>query len=234
MLRQPPLRIYAWTLSLLLLCGSAAAEENDHYDRINLSVSAGQEVDNDTLIAVLSARQEGEDLAALSDTVNRTIRQAVKQSKQVSGVEVRTLAYQTRPRYQKQRLIGWQVSQSIQLQSRDIEVLSRLLGKLQSDLALDSMSYSVSPPQRDTVEQDLIKQAIERFKQRADNVTRQLGRQKYRLVSMNIHTGGEPPRPMVMRGMAVMQESRVSAPEVEPGTQTLRVTLDATIELEVK
>jgi len=220
---------------LLFLPGAlAGANENAHYDRINLSVSAQQEVANDTLIVVLSAREEGEELPALSDTVNRTIKQAVKKSKQVPGVEVRTLAYQTNPRYQKQRLIGWQVRQAIQLESRDIDALSRLLGELQTDLAVESMGYAVSAPRREALEQTLINQAIERFKQRAGDVTRQLDRKQYRLVNMHIQTEGQPPRPMAMRDMAVMQESKVAAPQVEPGTQTLRVTLNATIELVVK
>lgn len=223
-------------LSVLLLIMSVQvnADDNGHYDRIHLSVSAQQEVENDILTAVLSARQEGEALPALADAVNRTIKQAVKRSKQVSDVRVSTLAYQTHPRYQKQRLIGWQVRQAIQLESSNVDALSQLLGKLQNDLAVDSLGYSVSPPRREEVEQTLINQAIERFKQRAENVTRQLGRKKYRLVDLHINTEGQPVRPGSMRSLSVMEESRVAAPQVEPGTQTLRVTINASIELVVK
>ncbi|MFP4610017.1 MAG: SIMPL domain-containing protein [Thiohalophilus sp.] len=225
---------YCLALLLLLVSVAVSADQKTHYDRINLSVTAGQEIDNDTLIAVLSAREEGEDQAALANAVNRTIKQAVEQSKQAPDIEVRTLSYQTQPRYQKQRLIGWLVRQSMQLKSGNIRELSQLLGKLQDDLAIDSLHYTVSPPQREKMEQILIKQAIERFKRRAENVTRQLGRKKYRLVKMDINTQEQTGQPMQMRSLSVAQEREAAAPQLEPGTQTLRVTVEATIELAVK
>lgn len=226
--------IYGLAVLLMLVGASASADQETHYDRIHLSVAAEQEIDNDILIAVLSAREEGDDQAALANAVNRTIKQAVEQSKKVPGIEVRTLAYQTHPRYQKQRLIGWQVRQTMQLKSANIKALSQLLGRLQNELAIDSLRYVVSLPQREKVEQVLINQAIERFKQRAKNVTRQLDRKKYRLVKMNINTQDKTVRPTQMRSLSVMQESKVAAPQVEQGKQTLRVTVDATIELVVK
>lgn len=223
-------------LSLLLLWPGVAARasDNSHYDRIHLSVSAREEVDNDTLLAVLSARAEGEELSALADAVNRTVKQAIEQSKQVPAVEVRTLAYQTHPRYQKQRLIGWQVSQAIELKSADIEALSSLLGRLQTEMAIDSLNYTVSPARRDAMEQTLISRAIEQFKQRAEHVTRQLGREEFRLVEMDIQTEGQNVPPRTMRSVSAMSESAVSPPVVEPGTRTLKVGLSATIELTVK
>ncbi|TDY02526.1 SIMPL domain-containing protein [Thiohalophilus thiocyanatoxydans] len=225
--------IYSLAVLLMLLSASASADQETHYDRIHLAVTAEKEIDNDTLIVELSAREEGEDQAALASTVNRKIKQAVERSKQVSGIEVRTLTYQTHPRYQKQRLIGWRVHQAMQLKSEDIEALSQLLGELQANLSIDSLNYDISRPQREKAEQALIEQAIERFKQRAENITRQFGREKYRLVKMAINRDDQTVRPMQMRTQSAMQEKR-SAPEVEPGRQILRVTVDATIELVVK
>ena len=112
--------------------------------------------------------------------------------------------------------------------------MSQLLGKLQDDLAIDSLRYAISTSQRENLEQILIKQAIERFKQRAENVTDQLGRKKYRLVKMNINVQDQPVRPTQIRSLSMMQESQVAPPQVEPGKQTLRVTIDASIELMVK
>ncbi|MDR9437615.1 MAG: SIMPL domain-containing protein [Thiohalophilus sp.] len=228
--------LIAASLSLLCFWPGVAAEasENSHYDRIHLSVSAQEEVDNDTLLAVLSAREEGEHLPTLADTVNRTVKQAIEQSKQVPAVEVRTLTYQTHPRYQKQRLIGWQVRQAIELKSGDIEALSTLLGGLQKTMTLDSLGYAVSSTRREAMEQTLISRAIKQFKQRAEHVTRQLGRKEFRLVEMDINTQGQAAQPRMMRSVSAMSESAVTAPVVEPGTQTLRVTLNATIELTVK
>lgn len=53
-------------------------------------------------------------------------------------------------------------------------------------------------------------------------------------IPMNINTQEQTIRPTRMRSLSVMQESQVAAPQLEPGKQTLRVTVDATIELVVK
>ena len=42
---------------------TAVADTPLTYDRINLSVSAGSDVENDTLVAVMYAQQEGSDAA---------------------------------------------------------------------------------------------------------------------------------------------------------------------------
>ena len=276
MLRQRSL--IAAALSLLLFWPGLAAQASDdsHYDRIHLSVSAQEEVDNDTLLVVMSARAEGEELSALADAVNRTVNQAIEQSKQVPAVEVRTLAYQTQPRYQKQRLIGWQVRkftetgvirldivdaaedlaevrlvvagrleadhgvfrgwqvrQAIELKSGDIEALSSLLGRWQKTMAIDSLKYTVSSARREAMEQTLISRAIEQFQQRAEHVTRQLGRKEFRLVNMKINTNGQTANPRMMRSVSAMSESAATAPTMEPGTQTLQVNINAMIELTV-
>lgn len=230
-------RIAIYALGICLLpAGAVLAGDNTHYDRINLSASAQEEVKSDTIVAVLYAQEEGDTLAPLSDRVNRRIQEAIKKSKAVDGIEVRTLGYTTQPRYQKQRLTGWLVRQSIQLKTRDLDAMGNLLGKLQNDLALQSMGYRVSPQQLDAVKERLIERAIAGFKQRAQSVTRQWGRKDYRLVTMSINDGNPPVMP---RSYAVMQDSAMSAtmsapPAIEPGTQTVQVSVSGTIELAVK
>lgn len=218
---------------VVLLTQSAAADEQPHYDRINLTVDVVDEVESDTLVAVLYAQREGSDLTPLSDEVNKIIGQAVARSKKVSEVGVQTLSYQTHPNYQKQRLVGWRVRQSIQLKSRNIDALSKLLGELQDSLAVESIGYQVSPVLRSKVEEKLIAEAIAAFQQRAQNITQHLGRKRYRLVTMNVNTGGAPIRPMRYRTEQAMLESKIAQPTIEPGTQSITVVINGVIELEV-
>jgi predicted secreted protein len=105
-----------------------------------------------------------------------------------------------------------------------------LIGKLQGSLAVQSISYKVSSAQRDKVETELIADAIKLFQQRARKITQHLGRNSYQLVSMDVRTGGVPIRPVAMRA-AQMMESAVTAPVLEPGTQTITVNINGTIEL---
>ena len=224
---------FIFMLCLLLSMPLQAADDNLHYDQINLTAEASQETDNDTLVAVLSAQQEGSDPAVLGDSVNRTINEAVEAAKQVPGIKLQTLGYQTSPRYQQQRLIGWRVKQSLRLQSTDGEKLSQLISRLQSTLALESISYSISDERRREVEESLITQALEAFQQRAKLVTGQLGRKTYRLVEIQIHNSSQPIQPMHLRAGMMSMEAKVASPSLEAGTQTLRVQVNGRIELQL-
>ncbi len=221
-------------LFCMVLSRSLAAEEPAaRFDQVNLSAQASMEVDNDNLIAVLYSQQEGSDTVSLSDSVNRNIAQAVEIAKQTEGVKVQTLGYQTSPIYQQQRLSGWRVRQSIRLESRQSEVLSSLLSQLQRSLALESINYAVSPERQQAVEESLIQQAIEAFRQRATLITQQWGRKHYRLVELNIHTANQPIQPMRMRASMMSMEGASAAPTLEAGSQTLSVEVSGRIEMQL-
>ncbi|MET0028443.1 MAG: SIMPL domain-containing protein [Candidatus Thiodiazotropha sp.] len=229
------LSLAAATLIGLALAGPGlilAQENGNHYDRIALQTQASEAVENDTLIAIMYAQKEGPELAPLTHQVNQLIGKAVEQAKKVAEVQVTTLGYQTYPVYQQQSLSGWRVRQSIRLESRDNEVLSALLGELQSGLALESINYTLSPERRDAVEERLILQAIDAFRHRSAQVTRQMGRQNYRVVEMTIHTADPGGNPTPMRARMMAMESSVAPPTLEGGTQSVRVEIEGRIELQ--
>lgn len=221
--------IFTGLVSVVLMHNVMAAEP-EQYDRISLSAEATEEVANDTLVVVLYAQREGDEQAGLADEVNKAISHAVKRSKQLLDVDVQTQAYQTQPVYQQQRLSGWRVRQAIQLKSRNIKALSELIGELQNTVAVESISYTVSQEQRTRMEEVLIGNAIAAFQQRAQQITRHLGRKKHRLVNMDVQRSGNL-HPMLQRSFSPMLESKVAAPSVEPGKQSLTITVSGVIEL---
>jgi len=210
-----------------------AGAKSKIYDRIQLSANASMEVENDTLSAQLYAQQEGSDLASLADGVNKKISETIALVKQVDDIKLQTLGYQTYPVYQQQRVSGWRVRQTIRIESQDSAKLSQLLSELQSRLALESLQYSVSPAQREAAEEQLIGDAISSFEKRAALVTKQLGRTDYRLVEMNINTSGQPVQPMRMRASMMAMEASVAPPSLEAGSQTIRVDVSGSIELQL-
>lgn len=222
---------------ILLLClihsSTWAGDTPLTYDRIHLSATANEEVDNDTLSAVLYHQLEGEKAEVLADKVNKTIGWGVKQAKAVSGIKVQTLDYQTNPIYRKQRLTGWRVRQSIRLESLEWGKLSTLIGELQKRLSLQHIGYTVSTQRRKETEERLITQAIEAFSQRANLITNALGRSKYRLVEMRVGGGGLPPIQRDARPRLMMMEAKVAAPTLEPGSRTISVNASGTIELQL-
>ena len=111
---------------LLGLVQATAATEAPQYNRVTLNEAAQTEVENDLLVAVLSAQAEGRDAAAPADEVNRTIDWAVQMVKAQPTVRIQTLGYQTQPIYDKGAIRGWRVQQSLRLEGED----TRLLGEL--------------------------------------------------------------------------------------------------------
>lgn len=210
-----------------------ANEDKPVYDRIGFTVSAGTEVENDRMTAVLYARKEGPDLAVLSGEVNKAIGAALKRAKQEPAVAVQTLDYQTLPSYQNGRPRGWHVRQSIRLESQSPEPLARLLGELQANLALGSVEYGLSPEKLKEYEDKLIDQALGAFRSRAERMAKALGRAQYRIVHLQVNTAGRPPiRPLRMAEMASEKAMMAAPPTLEPGKDRLEVEVSGTIELQ--
>ena len=234
MLRKLPLMFALFAA----LAGTASAATHDAaptYDRVNFRVSASRDVDNDTLVAVMYHERSGQQPASMADEVNRTIAWAVDLAGKTSGIKVQTLQYRQDPIYRNQTISGWKVRQSIRLESKNVAALSELIGELQSRLSVASLRYTISAEVRRRVEDELITEALARFKRRGKLVSGELGRPDYRIVTIDIATSGGSPAPVRMRTVSAMAESSsVSAPTLEPGVQLVTVSVSGTIELEVQ
>jgi len=221
-------------LALLLLSSAALADTAPPvYNRVNLSESAGTEVQNDQMVAVLFAQHQGRNATRLADQVNHEISEAIRIARDIPGIEVRTLGYRTQPVYDEGEIVGWRVSQSMRLQSLQGKVLGDLLGTLQKQLKLQSISYQVSPEQRRRYVDRVIQTALERFSKRAQLVAETLGKSHWRLVRLSINDGGSRPIP-VMRAemmMADMARAKAAPVAIEAGTARLNVTVSGEIEL---
>ena len=208
-----------------------AHEVADHYDRIHLSASAQTQVENDTVIAVLYAQEEGSDASQLANLVNTHISKAVEIVKQHEAIKLQTSGYSTSPVYHKNKISGWRVRQTLRLESRDMTLVSNLLGQLQQTLALQEINFSVSPQLKNSTDDRLITEALEVFEQRAKKITLQLGRKNYKIVDINVSTSpGHYPRRHYEAAM--MSAAKVAAPSIEGGEQTLQVTASGQIEME--
>jgi len=221
-------------VALLMLCAFigpiSADDKNQNYNRINLSVNASDEIENDTLVAQLYAQKEGQIASHLAKEINRDVEWAIQQAKQVPGITVQTLDYHTSPTYHKQSQNGWRVRQSLRLTSQDTLAMSQLIGELQQRLMIENIRYKISQKRRDDAENRLITQAIAAFKARAAGITKSWGHTNFRLVHMDINTSGREVRPM-FRQEALMQSAASTPPALETGKQTVQVTANGTIEL---
>ncbi len=222
-------------LPLLLLCAfQAHANTQNGYNRVDLNASASMEVENDTLVAVLYAQKEGNNTAKLSKEVNKAIAEAVAKAKEMPSIKVQTLEYSTNPVYKRNILSGWQVRQSIRLESKDSTALSDLIGTLQKKLKVDHISYAISPERRKEVEEQLIAEAIAAFNHRAELVAKAMDRNGFRLIQIQVNTSGmgHMPYPVATIGMRAT-EAKAAAPTLEAGTQRVTVSVTGAVELKL-
>ncbi|NNJ97773.1 MAG: SIMPL domain-containing protein [Gammaproteobacteria bacterium] len=224
------IRILVLTLLLAPPMQSLAHETEDHYDRVHLSASAQAQVANDTVITMLYAQEEGRDSVQLANLVNKRVENAIEHVKQYDAIKVQTSGYSTTPVYHNNKITGWRIRQSIRLESQDMALVSDVLGQLQQTLALQGMNFTVSPELKNSTDDQLIEQALQVFERRAQKVTQQLGRKNYKIVDIDISTAADhyPRRNYDVAAMA----TKVAAPAIEGGEQTLRVTVSGKIEME--
>ena len=203
-----------------------------HYDRISLTASAGKQVAQDELQVTLYAMSDAEEARTTSDEVSERIHKALSILNSESGISTQTGSFNTHPIYRKQKITGWRSRQSLEVKSTNPKLLSQLIGRVQNYVQLESIRYDVSEQVRRITENQLIEKAMQNFQHRARLVTSSLRREKYRLVDMTINTGHPRPNLVQARTMAAMESA--TAPPIQAGKQLIQVTINGTIEVQLK
>lgn len=221
--------LIAFLVPLCLLASPLMAQEAQPplRDVVRFEAQASREVANDELVAVLAVELHGPDPAALARTVNRRMAEALKAAAASPSVKARSGNYQSFPRFgENRRVQEWQVSQELRLESRDFAAVTELIGRLQENLVVRSMTVRVSREARRAAEDALISEAIAAFHDRAERVRKAMQASGYRVREIALSSGAEaPPRPFEMRAMA--QE----AVAVQPGVSLVTVTATGSIQL---
>jgi len=222
-------RHYLLIFLLFISSHSNAHETVKNYNQISLEASSSADVDNDTMIVSLYVQEEGSQAVVLSNKVNKKISWALSKIKQYKVIKAETESYSTNPVYNNNKIISWRVKQSIKLESKDMSLLSEVLGELQQQLKLNGISFDVSREKREQQTKMLIDQALSAFNNRATQISKNLKHDAYKIVNMHVSTSASSPR-YQQRNMRVMAAE--VAPTFEAGDKTLSVRVSGTIELE--
>ena len=147
--------------------------------------------------------------------------------------QVGTESYSTTPVYNKNQIVAWRVRQSIQMQSKDMSLMSEVLGELQQQLQLNGISFDVSRQEREKQTQLLIDSALAAFSKRGLQIANNLKTDSYKIVTMRVSTANSSARYNYRGAKAMMAESSAMvAPEIAKGEKTLSVNVSGTIELQ--
>ena len=227
-------RLLTWCFAgvcLLPALSSVAAETPPRYNTVELQADAQREVQNDLLNASLFVELNDASPAALANAVNKTVNEALRMAKEYKNVRVRSGNNQTYPVYARANVLqGWRARAEIRIESNDFEAASALIGRLQANLQLGNLSFSVSPEARRTTENELITEAIAAFKARAEIVKAALAGRGYKVQRINVASGYNTPQPrFAVARMAAAPE--VAAPNLEAGVSVVTVTASGAIEV---
>jgi predicted secreted protein len=205
-----------------------------NYNLIEFSVQARRETPNDLMQAMLFAEAAGADPAVLAARVNKTIGDAVKQAKTVSGIKVESGRYTSSANYQKGRQEGWRTRAELNLESRDFTALARLIGRLQSaDLQLGQLNFTISPDLRTRIESELTQEALAAFKSRADLIRQSLNAQGLRVVTIRLDTQFPQPLRQGLRASRMMAlEEQAPPPPAEGGTTEIVLNAAGTVQVQ--
>lgn len=218
----------------LALASSSLIADEVRYNQIALRAEVQQQVSNDRLQVRLYAEDQDKDAGKLAGRITERLNKALETARKTEGVNVSSGNRSSQPVYDEKRnnIVAWRERGDILLESTDFARLSTLTGQLLSDLNLDDMQFSLSPASRRSTEDELIREAIEAFKARADIATSSLGGSGYRIVNLNLNSQFMPP-PMFRGAKMVMMADAESAaaPSVEGGQADVTVSADGVIEV---
>jgi predicted secreted protein len=203
---------------------------------VSLQSSGSVEVQQDLLMISMNTTKDGADAAAVQTLLKTALDAALSEAKKVAQpgqMDIRTGSFSMYPRYSRDgKINGWQGTTELVLEGRDFARISTTAGKINS-LTLGQVSFGLSREARAKVEGEAQQQAIDRFKTKAAEISKNFGFGGYsiREVSVNANDQGfAPPRGRMVAMEAKSMASDAPVP-VEAGRSTVVVTVNGSVQM---
>ncbi|WP_028999126.1 SIMPL domain-containing protein [Azohydromonas australica] len=202
---------------------------------LTLSAAASMDVPNDWLTLSFSTTREGTDASAVQSALRQALDAALAEARRVAKpgqVELRAGNLSVYPRYNpKGGINGWQGSTELTVEGRDMTVIAQLAPRI-SSMSIARVGYSLSREAREQVESEVGARAIERYKKRADEVTRQFGFNRWSLREVQLNTDAPMPPVPMMRAKTMAASAADEALPVEPGRGQVNAMVTGSIQME--
>lgn len=218
-------------LSLLMLSMSAQAESLAK-NIVHLSADASSDIENNLMVVHLTTQHQAKKAPEAGNQVNQDMTWALKEVQQFSDIESQTQQYNTYPIYKDSKIRAWQASQTLRLQSENIDELSKLLLVLQSRLNIQSMNFKPTKASLKKASDALIEDALKAFNHRAALIQKALNSGGYSIVEIHVNTRDNF-APVYHRAEKLsMMSKSASAPAVDSGKSTVHVSVSGKIQLQ--
>ena len=221
-------------LSVFIIFSAApvsAQAEDALFNQVHLQVEAAREIPNNELTLLLMAAAEGKAPARIAEQVNKDMRWALDHAGQYKDINARSLSYHTRPVYDQHTRIAWHAEQTLELKGTNITALTELGGKLQARLQVSGMDFNPTKKMREQHENELIEEALRKFKQRVAIVKKHMDQKNARIIALHVNTGGRIPEPIPYDGPAMMMSAEAGdEPALAAGASRLSVTISGSVQ----
>ncbi len=213
-------------------------------NHLTLSASASVEVLMDELSVTLAVVREAPEAATVQSQMSQVLEAALVEARKQARpgeLEVRTGAFSLNPRYAPPparpapgytpSIVGWQGRAELHLEGRDQRAVASLAGRL-SGLSVARVGYGLSRQARELAEAQTAREAITRFRERAQSYTEQFGLRAYAVREVQVGMDGGPSPYVPERGIvlraAAMPMADAPLP-VEAGRATVSSTVSGSI-----
>jgi predicted secreted protein len=206
------------------------------HDVLSLTASASAQVQKDLLSVSLAATREGDDAQRVQSQLKQALEAALETARKqarTGQLDVRTGDFSVYPRYNdKGRITGWQGSASMVIEGRDIPAIAQLAARLPS-MAITNVNYALAPETRKRVEAEVTGQAIARYRERAQAMSKLFGYGGYAIREVSV-SGDEPSGPIhpvfaMARAKGAMGDE--TPLPTEPGMETVSVTVNGSVQM---
>lgn len=204
---------------------------------VQLSATGQVEMAQDTLTMRLSTRREAADASTVQNQLKVALEQALAiarpQARAGGALDVRTSGFGLTPRYGRDGQInGWQGTAELLLEGTDIARVTATAGQIQS-LTVSQAYFGLSREATMRLETEAQAQGIERFKRKADEVSKAFGFSGYSVREVSVSSADQPVFRAAPRAVAMeMKAAAADAPvPVEAGKAAVTVLVNGAIQM---
>lgn len=221
-------------------------DNNQNYNVVNLSQSASKVIESDTLEVVFSINSKNKNRQIAMNEVTERLNLVMKEIKANSSFEAQLLNRNGREvseninaqRDDKGNPVYtqvWEENVSVLVKSKDFQAMNVLISKIQEAASINSMSFTVSKEKINTLQDELTREGIRRFNEKANLISQEFGGKGYKIVSVNIGNVDAPPYPVPYANFraesAMMAKSAPVVSDSLPGEKTINLSISGSIEL---
>lgn len=199
---------------------------------IDLSAQARQLAANDLALATVYIELQAASPAAVAKEANAAIGRALQTAKAYPMVKTKSTGTTSWPVYDKdgRRITAWRMRSELKLESRQVEEISVLLGRLQEqDVSIGQVVLEPAPQTRQQAENAATLAAIQAFEAKAKLIAQAMNK-SYRVRQMSINAGQPEGGPPMMRMKTLAADA--GAP-MEAGESAITVLITGQIELPI-